>query len=607
MPDLDTYPEDEIEEPLRRHIFARWLPVIMLAITLFAFRPEVGIVIRRISNVYAALFLGATPAPVEGVARAFGVLFTVFLLSFWLTFLFWLWVISFQALVPVRSIQDIYRLTFLLFLYIFRMHGPTVFIKDGQQHVSRREFRKSAPGIIVVDFNSAVVLEEMIPVPGLKTNVGKSSLSILELLRLVDPYESPRVRGTGIVFTRPWERIRGTVDLRPQFRIIETQPSADESDKRVYGYSRDGIEVSTNQWAIFTIGQTPEILQFAYLGDQTADNLRVITTRELPDGRVQIDTIADEFNSDPDELQEVHQFALTALRRSNLKPYKKPDDNEPVIDPRKPRRAQKAPRKINKNQGIKLPEFDPDRVFAAVFAQARTPAEETIPWVDLPRRVSIDFFREELSHINYDDLYKIEQGGTLPFPLFKQKVKNRLRNSGILAYQVVGNLAGIPLEEHATFTRQQLMVTEARMFISPKILRDRGIRIIASGFGELKPVSDVIYKVRLDAWRSKYQRDTNLKLANSEREAMREHAFARARAQRDLVHSLSVLFDECQTEEVLSMRIFQVLENLAEEPQTRSLLPQESINLLRSVHDWILPGESNNSLPGLPGLPRGRR
>jgi hypothetical protein len=330
----------------------------------------------------------------------------------------------------------------------------------------------------------------------------------------------------------------------------------------------------------------------------------------MPDDRLRIKSITDEFRNDPLELHEIHQYAPSALRASKTRTYEPLRHDQQIIDPRK--RSEKPGSQLTgtrragqRNGDSDMPQFDAERVFAAVFAQARTASEEIIPWVDLPRRVSIDFFREELSRINFDDLYQIGQDGPLPVVDFKKKVKNRVRNSGMLAYRVIGNRSGCPLEEGSVFERHHLIVTPSRLFTTSKILRDRGIGIIASGFGDLIPASEAVYKLRLDAWRSTWQRDTNIKQANADLDSMREHARARANAQRDLVHTLSIIFDKYQTsEEVLSMRIFQALENLAEEPQTRTLLPPETLNLLRSVHDWILPGESSHHLPALPGEKR---
>jgi hypothetical protein len=45
------------------------------------------------------------------------------------------------------------------------------------------------------------------------------------------------------------------------------------------------------------------------------------------------------------------------------------------------------------------------------------------------------------------------------------------------------------------------------------------------------------------------------------------------------------------SQEALAVRIFQSLELLASDPKTRELLPSETVNLMNSIHSWLLPGD----------------
>ena len=45
------------------------------------------------------------------------------------------------------------------------------------------------------------------------------------------------------------------------------------------------------------------------------------------------------------------------------------------------------------------------------------------------------------------------------------------------------------------------------------------------------------------------------------------------------------------SEEALTLRIFQALEDVATDPYTRQLLPRDTINMLRSLRLWLLPDE----------------
>ena len=99
--------------------------------------------------------------PVSGSWSVAVVCFNV-LFGFGLVFAGWLFLLSRQAVLPVNSFMDVWRTTWHLFLYTLRLHGPAIFVKDGKALVTRQDSRRVGPGVVVVDFNSAVVLEELI-------------------------------------------------------------------------------------------------------------------------------------------------------------------------------------------------------------------------------------------------------------------------------------------------------------------------------------------------------------------------------------------------------------------------------------------------------------
>jgi len=565
MPEIDQYLTDHEQPP--RYRFIKAIPVILLVFTILAFRQEFIDVFKAGWGV-AGMFLGfQAPEIPAGIGKSFQIILFNFVLLFGSAFVFWLFILSDRAIVPVRGLQDIYRVAWHLVLYILGGHGPSAFIKDGKLEDSQGKFRRFAPGIIVVDFNSAVVLEEMIPPPGLFTSLKGMLLDLLVPLKLADPQKTLRAEGAGIVFTRPWERIRGTVDLRRQVRIREYQSQGDGADLQVCGYTRDGIELSSNQWAIFTVGQPADVLEAAYVGSQRAERLRVVTLQESSNGRVRVSSIQDEL--DDDDRKEIHHFARYTLLENLARPYS---------------RLPNPPQ---------TPIFSEDRVFSAVFAQARTPDDQVIPWVDLPRRVAIDFFREELSKVNYEDLYSIGSNEPLPMLEFKRKIRNRVRNNGILSYRFVYLSSGENFQEKREYEPHEICVSEVRSLTGSKILRDRGIKVIASGFRDPVPVSETVYKLRLDKWRATWDRDTEIAHAGAELEAMRVRSRARVQTQQEMFYALTQIFQKNKhSDEVLAIRVLQSLENLAAEPSTQQLLPAETINLLRSVHDWLLPGDS---------------
>jgi len=172
---------------------------------------------------------GITPASgVAGVLPPGPFLFFNCLVGFLFVFLFWNVLLSFQALLPITDflrnpllcLLEAYRTSFHLLLHVFGLHGPAIAVRNGKANTTTEDVsREGKPGVVVIDFNSAVVLEERHPSPGLGSVISRFFNIILEALLLIDASESPRVCGPGIVFTHPRERIRGVVDLRKQFRL----------------------------------------------------------------------------------------------------------------------------------------------------------------------------------------------------------------------------------------------------------------------------------------------------------------------------------------------------------------------------------------------------
>ncbi len=490
--------------------------------------------------------------PVSGSWSVAVVCFNV-LFGFGLVFAGWLFLLSRQAVLPVNSFLDVWRTTWHLFLYTLRLHGPAIFVKDGKALVTREDERRVGPGVVVVDFNSAVVLEEMILPSGFFAVLKGIVQKLLLLLRLTDRFESPRARGCGVIFTRPHERIRGVVDLRKQFRM----------QRGVSAYTREGIEVSTNVFALFTIGEKPDVLQVTYLGDQREENLRVVGVERLPDGRMRVNNLLDEL--DEEDRREIHRYARIAGRLGVLGLYK-------PISP-----------------SVQIPEFDAERVFSAVFSAARNAQDEVVPWCDLPTQVAVEQFQEILSRENYDTLYQRGSPSRLPLQEVQSKLRIRMRDMGILSFRLLVHKSQ-DLEIDRVYNPSELLVSPVRALTGSKVLRDRGIKVIASSFGDLVPVDEGVYKQRLDNWRATWERDIDLVHASRDLEAMRVRSRAQAQAQRDLFNAFSQIFQSTEnSEEVLTIRVFQALESLAGDPKTRQFLPTETVDIIRNLHGWLLP------------------
>lgn len=236
-----------------------------------------------------------------------------------------------------------------------------------------------------------------------------------------------------------------------------------------------------------------------------------------------------------------------------------------------------------------------ERVFRATASTARDNKNEETPWTDLPVQVSVDLFREMLAQVNYDNLYRPNDNGEFPLAQFTNRFNTVVRNMGVLSYRLLMRRDGGVLEDGKSYSPSELHCTSIRLLTNTKgkVLRERGIKVIASSFLDLIPPKDV-YEQRLDTWRAEWEKDTEIAHAAGELAAARIHARARAQAQQAMVYSLSHIFKTTKgSREALALRVLQALETAAADPKTNQLVPKDTIELLRHVHIWLLPGDVN--------------
>jgi hypothetical protein len=283
--------------------------------------------------------------------------------------------------------------------------------------------------------------------------------------------------------------------------------------------------------------------------------------------------------------------------------------------------------------------FDPKRVFHAIYARGRNlkAGTPTGPddWSKQPTQIATELYRQELSQLRYDDIYMPED--PMNFPLIKD-IKPRfariMRHSGVLAFQLIRRRDGKCIDVGQELNNKEFNLDYPVMeFRQPKPLRERGIRVIHASFTELKPFAidkkdesllslqaqspqveslsqpaplltaqeqlppqlpqpiPIVRKQRFDSWAARWQKESDLIKAESELELMHIRNRARAKAQQDMTLALSqILENTANSQEAMALRIFQALETAATDPSTRQLLPGETIDMLRSLRHWLLPG-----------------
>lgn len=279
------------------------------------------------------------------------------------------------------------------------------------------------------------------------------------------------------------------------------------------------------------------------------------------------------------------------------------------------------PPRLDKTPPFKSPFiFNPERVFHAIYARGRNlkAGMPTGPddWSKQPTQIATELYRQELSLANYDDIYLPHDPTQSPLI---EKIKKRftgiMSHSGVLAYQLIRRRDGKRIEFGQELNAHDFNLDYPIMeFHQPKPLRERGIRVIRSGFSELKPTAidkkeeptaqtqqpptpiPVVRKQRFDTWQAKWQKESELIKAESELELMHIRSRARAQAQQDMTIALSqILEDTDNSPEAMAMRVFQALEAAATDPSTHQLLPRDTIDMLRSLRQWLMPGEDDNS------------
>lgn len=540
---------------------------------LIAFWKEIRTVLGFFFGLLPVIF-GSAPLTISPeVAAAFQKLFYTIVVGYLGFFVLLGAMMAQQALLPVTNLKETVNTLGRFFLFVLRRHGPAVFVKDGKVQETKDDQREGR-GVVVIDFNSAILLEDRV-----MRRPRQSSSS-------ARPRHGMRAVGPGLAFTRRGERIRGAVDLRPQFRLMPKVPA----------YTRDGIEISANAWAMFTIGAAPEELWVTYDGERRPENLRSVNFEEVSPTQVRITGLSDELDRyDRDEAH--HFFHQAFLQRNTPERAGEP----PILFP-----FDIAARRKNRPARADLPEFDPQRVFAAVYAEARDANENPLSWTDLPAQVAGSIFREVMSQVNFDQLYRVGEDGPLPLFQFKRRVRQAMRNNGTLAYRlfVANDLA--PLKVRRVYRNDALLMSDKHEFINPKVLRDRGIKVIFSGFGDITPVNPEIARSRLENWRATWQSEAIEAAAGFDFAAARIRAQERRRAQIDLGQRLGVIFQQNEhSQEYLALRLFQAIEAAAADPQTRTLLPANTIEMIKVAHEWLVKDINQN--PNQNPQPQGPR
>jgi hypothetical protein len=319
----------------------------------------------------------------------------------------------------------------------------------------------------------------------------------------------------------------------------------------------------------------PDVLPISYHEKRKSENMRVVNWKRLPNHMIRVESLTDEL--DDDDRLEIQQFAQKAGANQEMQTFAGLDEE--------------WVREWMRESPIKLtPIFEPQRVFNAVFTQART-AQTLLSWDEMPVNVSINLFREILLKHNFEDIFHPETP-SFPLRMLRNELRIKARNNGILSYSFVLHRSGKPLMP-GDYLASDILVSPVHPLTSPKPLRERGIKMLVAGFNDLLPVSDQVYKQRLENWRVKWASETLETRALREFEAHRILNEGRRQGMEAMAFQLRRIFETNHNDEAIAIALMQALEGATSDPKTRQLLPGDTINLLRNIGYWLKPPSSS--------------
>ncbi len=143
-------------------------------------------------------------------------------------------------------------------------------------------------------------------------------------------------------------------------------------------------------------------------------------------------------------------------------------------------------------------------------------------------------------------------------------------------------------QEGDIFNPNEYLFWDVTELHNSRPLRDRGIKVIGASFSDFKPIDNTIPEQRFDSWRARWQKKAELTNADYDLEVMRKMNHARAQAQREIIYNLSQIFKlPGYTQDAMAIRVFQALESAAANPATNRLLPQATMDMLRTFQNLL--------------------
>ncbi|MDQ2692691.1 MAG: hypothetical protein M3Y68_11700, partial [Chloroflexota bacterium] len=135
----------------------RIIPFISFTLLVISFWDEIWVVLKGFLRWF---WSGETSASQE--LRIAMPVFLTISLAFLGLFLLWLLIVSYQTIFPVNGVWQGILIALHLLLYLLGKHGLAAYVRNGRIKAFVEELDIRRPGVVLVDFNSAIAVEQIV-------------------------------------------------------------------------------------------------------------------------------------------------------------------------------------------------------------------------------------------------------------------------------------------------------------------------------------------------------------------------------------------------------------------------------------------------------------
>lgn len=214
--------------------------------------------------------------------------------------------------------------------------------------------------------------------------------------------------------------------------------------------------------------------------------------------------------------------------------------------------------------------FDSDCAFRAIYGHADG-STEPYTWSELPMIIAKETWRDLVSRETVDRLFHpIRPIGDDPLQLLRDTFTSEVK-------------------AHPIFKGRGIEITNASL--GQFGFKDDEYYFENDAPDDMKaePIKNVVRSQRIETWVTEWKRRETEAKAGGDLEADRIKRHARIEAQREWMTKIAHIMQMqgASSKRVVAIRLFQALESAASDPSTHKLLPEETIQMLNNVREWM--------------------